>query len=253
MFWGFLFMYSEKETQVLILAGGLGTRLLPFTKMTPKPMIEINGKPFLEYKIEQIKNSGIKKIILCVGYLGNIIEEHFGDGKNFGVEISYAYEKELLGTAGAIKNAESLIKSKQFIVMNGDTYTSINLEKLLVTHFWSNLPITLAVANATNPKEQELVELNDGVITNFYKRNTSEHENHLNINKNPLINLGVYVLDKEILDLIPPGIKVSLEQEIFPKLVKKMSGFYYQGYMKDLANNKFCEELEKDILEGKIK
>jgi mannose-1-phosphate guanylyltransferase len=241
------------EIPVIILVGGLGTRLRPFTETVPKPMIDICGKPFLEYKIEQIKNAGVKKIILCVGYLGNKVEEHFGDGKKFGVEISYSYEKELLGTAGAIKNAEALINSDSFIVMNGDTYTCINLNKLLDFHSQHNFLITMAVANATNPKEQELVELENNIITNFYTRNTLEHENHLKETSTPLINHGVYVINKEVLILIPQGIKTSLEQGIFPRLVNKMASFSYFGYMKDLANIQFCRELEQDMIGGKIK
>jgi NDP-sugar pyrophosphorylase family protein len=241
-----------EEVPVLILVGGLGTRLRPFTETVPKPMIDINGKPFLEYKINQIKKFGIKKIILCVGYLGDIVEAYFGNGEKFGVEIFYSYEKELLGTAGAIKNAENLIKSDSVIVMNGDTYTNVDLSKLFFNHLENNSPVTIVVTDATNPREQELVELENQVITSLYKRNTLEHQNHLNLTRNPLINAGIYVLEKEILNSIPPGIKVSLEQEIFPKFINNMNGFSYSGYIKDLATIQFCREFEKDLLEGKI-
>ena len=94
--------FIKERTQVIILAGGLGTRLRPVTETIPKVMVDILGKPFLEYKINQIKKFGIRNIILCVGYLGEIIEDYFGKGDKFGVNIRYAYEKELLGTAGAI-------------------------------------------------------------------------------------------------------------------------------------------------------
>jgi NDP-sugar pyrophosphorylase family protein len=244
--------YEKKEAQVIILAGGLGTRLKPLTEKIPKPLVKINGKPFLEYKIKKIKDSGIENIILCVGYLGNLIERYFGDGKNFGVNIKYSYEEKLLGTAGAIKNAEKLIDSDTFIVMNGDTYLDINLGEFLSFHRRKNSLVAIAVTSATNKLEQELIDVKNEQICNFYKRDTLEHKDYLKNNSNPLINAGVYVFNKEILSLIPPGIKVSLEQEIFP-ILPRMSAFEFNGYIKDIANIQFCRELEQDLTEGKIK
>ena len=124
----------EKEYQAVLLVGGLGTRLRPITESVPKPMVEVEGKPFLEYKIESLKKYGIKKFILCVGYLGHLVEEYFGDGKRFGVDIAYSYERdELLGTAGAVKNAENLV-SGDFIVSNGDTFLDIDFQCLIVVY-----------------------------------------------------------------------------------------------------------------------
>lgn len=244
---------SEKEICIAILVGGLGTRLKPITEIIPKPMVSICGKPFLEYQIKQIKNCGIKNIIFCVGYLGEKVKEYFGDGENFGVNISYSYEKELLGTAGAIKNAESLIKTDSFLVLNGDTYLNIDFRNLFSFHEEKNFPVTMAVTSATNPQEQELVEVEDNTIIKFYKRNTPEHKEHIEKNPNPLINAGAYAFNKSILDLIPAEKKVSLEQEIFPQLIKKIIGFKHNGYIKDIANIQFCREFEKDILEGNCK
>jgi len=246
-------MKYVEETQVIILAGGLGTRLRPFTETIPKPMIDICGKPFLEHKLVQLKNSGTKKVLLCVAYLGEKIEGYFKDGKDFGLDIKYSYEKELMGTAGAVKQAESLIETDPFIVMNGDTHTNLDLEELLLFHHTYNLPMTMAVTRATNPTEQELVKIKDGLITNFYKRKTSEHKNYLQTHQNLWINMGAYVLTKKILDLVPHGIKTSFEMEIFPTLSSNMAGFYYEGYMKDLANIEFCRQLEQDIILGEIK
>ena len=238
---------SLKEP-VVILAGGLGTRLRPSTEVIPKPMININGKPFLEYQINQIKNFGIENVVLCVGYLGNIVEDYFKDGKNFGVSIKYSYEKELLGTAGALKNAESLIESDSFIVMNGDCYTNVSLPNIFSAHKMKEFPITMAIAEATNPKEQELVETEHGIVMKFLKRDTPEHKQYLNENSVYSINAGVYVLDKRILGLIPPRKKFSLEQNIFPCFTSNMQAFFYSGYLKDLATIQFCREFEQDIL-----
>ena len=239
------------KSQVAILAGGLGTRLRPSTEVIPKPMIDINGKPFLEYQINQIKSFGIENVVLCIGYLGNIVEDYFKDGKNFGINIKYSYEKELLGTAGALKNAETLIESDSFIVMNGDCYTNLSLPNILSAHKIKEFPITMAIAKATNPKEQELVEIENGLITKFLKRDTPEHKKYLNENSFYSINAGVYVLNKKILKLIPSGKNFSLEQHIFPYFTNNMQAFFYNGYLKDLATIQFCREFEQDILGGK--
>jgi mannose-1-phosphate guanylyltransferase len=246
-------MYDVQKTQVAILAGGLGTRLRPFTETVPKPMIDINEKPFLEYKINQLKSFGVRDIVICTGYLGNKIEEYFKNGKKFGVNISYSPEEKPLGTAGAIKNAESLIKTNPFILMNGDTYLTLDLNDLFSFHVKKGLPLTLAVSKATNPTEQELVKVEDGILSSFYKRGTLEHAAYIEENPAPLINTGVYVFSKEILKLIPPKTNCSLEKDIFPSLAGNIAGFLWEGYMKDLANIQFCNELAEDLLGGKVK
>jgi len=240
-------MTFVEETQVVILAGGLGKRLRPYTETIPKPLIEISEKPFLEYKLNQLRNFGTKKILLCVGYLGEKIEEYFKDGKDFGLDIKYSYEKELLGTAGAIKLAESLIETNPFIVMNGDTYLNFDIAKLNEDE---SSKIIMVVANATNPLEQELVEIERDTITNFHQRGTLNHQACL---KNPstlLINGGVYRFRKEIFQSIPEGRVCSLEKEIFPRFLGEIKGIRYRGYVKDLANIQFCKELEDDLISG---
>jgi NDP-sugar pyrophosphorylase family protein len=247
-------MQNAEKTQVAILAGGLGTRLRPYTETVPKPMIDINGKPFLDLQLNNLKRQGFRKILICTGYLGHIIEDYFGDGNAFGLDISYSQESRPLGTAGAIKNAESLITSDPFFLMNGDTYWKINFEELLKTHNRMGLPLTIAIHKATNALEQELLSLNEeGIISKFYKRGTPEHMKHVKENKNPLINSGIYVMSKKLLSLIPKNENYSFENSIFPYFIGNAAGFFWEGYMKDLANIQFCRELEQDLTGGKNK
>lgn len=242
----------EKEYQAVILVGGLGTRLRPVTEEVPKPMVEIEGRPFLEFKIESLKKYGIKDFIFCVGHLGHVVEEYFGDGKRFGVNIEYSYEKEgLLGTAGAIKNAEHLIKG-DFISMNGDTYLDIDIEKLLNFHENHSEPFTMVVCDASHAKTQELVELDNVEVKTIHKRDTKEHEDYLAFADRPLVNGGMYVMSKGVLESIPIGKKVSLEQEIFPAFISKMKGFLHKGYMLDVADENDWGEFRKDVREGLI-
>jgi len=113
--------------QVVILAGGKGTRLRPITYQVPKPMVPIHGKPFLQYQLELIKSLGINEVLLLVGYLGKQIEEYFGGGPKFGLNIEYSYENNPLGTGGALKNAEEKLAEK-FLLLNGDTFLPMDYE-----------------------------------------------------------------------------------------------------------------------------
>lgn len=233
-----------KLEEVIILAGGKGTRLRPLTETIPKPMVEIRGKPFLEYKIEQIKMFGGEKIILCTGYLGDHIKNYFGDGKKWGIEINYAQEKELLGTAGAIKNAEPFIEGDSFIVTNGDTHSYLNFNDLFSFHNKHPFLMTMVITRSSNPKEQELIETKNGIVTNIYQRNTGEHAKLITENSTPYVNAGTYAFDKDFLSLIPSNTHSSLEQDIFPKLVGAFVGFKYDGYLKDIANISLLDELK---------
>src|SRR3989344_7108612 len=240
----------EGKYKAVVLVGGLGERLRPITESVPKPMVEIEGKPFLEYKIESLRKYGVKNFILCVGHLGHIVKDYLGDGKRFGINIEYSYD-ELLGTGGAIKNAEDLL-SDDFIVCNGDTFLDIEFNKLIRFHEGHGCPCTLVVADATHPKTQELVDMRGTDIRSVYQRGTAEHENHLRNTHKPLSNAGAYIMKKEILDLIPKNKKVSLEQEILPKLMGKIKVFVHNGYILDIADKEDWDELRKDVNAGLI-
>jgi NDP-sugar pyrophosphorylase family protein len=117
--------------QAIILSGGLGTRLRPITETVPKALVPICGRPFLEYQLEYMRNHGVDDVVLCVGHLGQMIEQHFGDGRAFGLRIRYGYEQDrLLGTAGAVKNVEALLDDI-FLVVNGDTYPVVDFSHVM--------------------------------------------------------------------------------------------------------------------------
>lgn len=243
---------EKKEYQALILVGGLGTRMMPHTEEFPKPMMEVEGRPFLEFKIESLKKYGIKEFVLLVGHLGEKVEEHFGDGKRFGVNIQYSYEREqFLGTAGAVKNAEHLIKD-DFILVNGDVYLDVEFDKLIKSHENEKKPFTIALSPATHPKNQELVKIEGNRVLQICKRNTPEHENHLINEANPLVNSGCYIISKEILNLIPVNKKISLELDIFESITDKMNAYHHPGYMLDIATESDWDEFIKDFRGGII-
>ncbi len=237
--------------KALILVGGIGTRLRPLTEKVPKPMVEINGKPFLEFNIENLKKQGITDIVLCVAYLGHIVEEYFGNGERFGVNITYSYENPPLGTAGAIKNAEHLIDD-DFIAMNGDTFMDVDISKLLDFHKNHDSPFTMVICDANHARTQEIIELDEKKSVKIYKRGTIEHENRLISNPKVLANGGLYVMSKEILEKIPALKKTSLEIDIFPQIVENMRAFIHEGYMLDVADEGDLKEFKKDVRNGLI-
>jgi NDP-sugar pyrophosphorylase family protein len=205
------------DFQAVILAGGLGTRMLPITTAVPKPMIPVNGKPFLHYQLELLARFGLRRVLLLVAYLGEQIEAYFGKGAALGLDLAYSYEPEPLGTGGALKNAV-LQLDPQFVVLNGDTYLPIDYRALLQSFRAKN---NSAMIVAYRPAAEASVDLlrrlpknlavsADGRVTAYRKREP-EGLTH--------IDAGVLVLRKEILDMISPRRKCSLEEEIFPQLV----------------------------------
>jgi NDP-sugar pyrophosphorylase family protein len=215
--------------QALILAGGLGTRLRGIVKNIPKVMVNIKGRPFLEYLVLQLKNYSLNDIILCTGYLKGKIENYFGNGNNLGVNIIYSEETEPLGTGGAIKFAENLIPEGDFIVMNGDSLFDIDLCKLIDCHLNKKAIASMALAKVKNTLRYGSVEMSkDNKIKSFIEKVEYSHLN--------LINGGIYILNRKIFKFIPEGEKISLENDIFPKLIGK--GFYgisFDNYFIDIG------------------
>ncbi|MBT5016368.1 NTP transferase domain-containing protein [Candidatus Peregrinibacteria bacterium] len=227
--------------QILILCGGLGTRLRPLTNDIPKPMVPIDGKPFLEYLIEYYKGQGANDFILAVGYLREQIIDYFGDGSAWGVTIKYTIEENPLGTGGAIKLAEDLV-ADNFVVVNGDTFLELDLKGLMDFHKEKQALCTMSLKLIKRNQNSGFVEMNeDSEITTFASIETQEEAG--------LINAGVCVMSKGILDLMPEG-EFSLEYEIFEKLKKDFYGWEVQdGYFIDIGTfdtyNQFVEEFHK--------
>ena len=204
--------------QALILAGGLGTRLRPITHKIPKHMVKIGDKPFLEHLIIMLKKNGINDIVLCVGYLFGQIRDYFGDGKKFGVNIKYSAEKNLMGTGGAIKLAEKYLQD-DFFVIYGDSYLELDYGRLMQFHKKINKTGVLAVYNN---KSKTFVKNNveidrHGYVAGYNKKNQGKKMNY--------VDAGVLVFKKSILKHIPSNKKISLEEDIFPKLIK-MNGLH---------------------------
>ncbi|MFH0815623.1 MAG: nucleotidyltransferase family protein [Methanobacteriota archaeon] len=198
--------------QVVILAGGLGTRLKPITQVMPKPMVEVGGSPFLEVLVERLKRRGFDDFIMLVGHLGDQIIRHFADGSEFGVKIRYSVEKELLGTGGALKQAEPLL-AERFMVVYGDSYLPLDYSEPMLA-FESSGKAGLITVYSNHPRiARNNVEVGgDGIVKLYEKSAETQAMNG--------VEAGVFFLERQTLNCLEPG-KFSLEQALFPKLIKR--------------------------------
>jgi NDP-sugar pyrophosphorylase family protein len=207
-------------SQAVILAGGKGTRLRPLTENIPKPMIDINGKPFLEYQILLLKKYGINDIILSVGYMKEKILGHFGDGSKLGVNITYSKEDKAMGTGGALKLAENKVDD-EFFVVYGDSY--LDLDYSDVMKFFKNKN-KLALVVVYDNKENTDVKNN---IVLDKEDNVAEYNK--DSDKGNFVDAGVLILKKEVLKMIEKDKEISLEKEIFPKLIRDKELIAYKS------------------------
>ncbi len=230
--------------KALILAGGLGERLRPYTEKIPKPLLEVAGKPILFWQIEWLKKHNVDHIVLAVGYLGEKIEETIGDGSQFSVKVDYSYEKEKLGTGGAIKNARSFLEdAKKFFVINGDIITNINLTKLS-DKVENSVIGGIAVVPLPSPYGIIKFDETTGVIKSFVEKPKLPDY---------WINAGIYILKREILDMLPD--KGDIEKTTFPKLAeeKKLIAVpFNEVYWKSVDTHKDIKEAAKILKENGV-
>lgn len=224
--------------KAVILAGGYGKRLRPFTDDRPKSMVEICGKPLAEWQILWLKNFGINNFVFLLGYAKERVVEYFGSGKKFGVSISYVVEDELLGTGGAIKNAEHVLRNEDmFIVVNGDIVTNLNpLEMANLMKNSNSIVAVVALVYMRSP--YGIVKLDGEYITEFIEKPVIEYT----------INAGVYVMKSAIFDYLPQ--KGDIETTTFPLLASKklLKGYTYKNvYWKSIDTIKDLEEVSEKI------
>jgi mannose-1-phosphate guanylyltransferase len=209
----------------ILLVGGFGTRLMPLTKNTPKPMLTVAGIPVTEHQIAMAKAAGITEIVLATSYLSEIFTPYFGDGSKWGIKIKYAVEKEPLGTGGAIRNAAQLLSSDESIViLNGDVLSSHNLAEQIRQHEAHDADVTLHLTQVDDARAFGCVPTDDqGRVTAFLEKMDNPITNQ--------INAGCYVFNPRVLSTIPLDTVVSVERETFPQLVANNAAVY--GYVEN--------------------
>lgn len=203
---------------VVILCGGKGTRLQSVVSDRPKPMAQLNNKPFLQLLVEYAAGFGFKRFILCAGYMGEIIEKHFS-GAFPGLEIAVSRETEALDTAGAVKNAEALLRTSPFLVMNGDSICRLDLRGFVDFHYQKKAKASLAVVKVADAGSFGAITMDAaGRILSFGEKAAAGAG---------YVNAGIYLLDKTALAEVPQGAKYSLERDLLPALI---SGGEVYGY-----------------------
>lgn len=219
---------------VVILAGGIGSRLGRLTKKIPKALIRLNGKPFIHYQLTLLSKQGIKEVILCIGYLGDKIKKFVGDGKKFNLKVKYSYEKKLLGTGGAVKNAFPLIE-KNFFITYGDTYLPINLINIQNKYDKLKSKALITIYKNSNKLDKSNVFLNGQSIV---------YNKKVNFKKMKYIEYGLSIFNKEIFkhfrkkkfDLSDVFYFLSKQKLLDYHIVKKR--FYEIGSISGLKDSK---------------
>ncbi|MEV9526252.1 nucleotidyltransferase family protein [Aliarcobacter butzleri] len=224
---------KNKTNKVILMVGGLGTRLRPLTETTPKPMLKVGNKPILQTIVEKFAEYGYTNIIMCVNYKSHMIQDYFGDGKEFGVNIEYVLENQRMGTAGAL----SLLKEKPtepFFVMNGDLLTNVNFEHLHNYHLSTNSIGTMCVREYDFQVPYGVVNIKDSKIIFIEEKPTHKF----------FVSAGIYMLSPEVLDYIPENQFYDMPT-LFEKIIsenKNAISFPLREYWLDIGR---IEEYKK--------
>ncbi len=223
----------------ILLVGGFGTRLLPLTNKTPKPMLPIANLPVTEHQLLAAKAAGITKVVLATAYLAETFMPYFGDGSKWGIELKYALESEPLGTGGAIRNAAELIlaeisENEPIVVFNGDVLSRHDLAAQIKLHQSSSAAATLHLVNVEDARPYGCVPFDEsGRVTDFLEKVENPITNS--------INAGCYVFSPQVIKEIELGKVVSVEREVFPELLKRgrvVQAFVDNSYWLDMGTPK---------------
>ena len=224
--------------KAVILAGGKGTRLTPYTKILPKPLMPIGDMPILEILLRQIKRAGIDEVILAVGHLAHMLQAFFQDGEQFGLPIQYSYEAEPLGTAGPLSLIDDL--DETFLVANGDVLTTLDLRQLIDSHRRSNAIATIATHARQVKIDLGVIQFDNGhQVTGYFEKPSY----------NLHVSMGIYIFEPGVLDYIPYNRYLD-----FPDLVlrliaagQRIVGYPFEGYWQDLGRPNDYEQAVQDF------
>ncbi len=236
--------------QAIVLVGGEGTRLRPLTETVPKPALTLVDRPFLAYMIEWLAGHGVSEVVLACGFLPDVLRDALaGEEERAGVRISYMVEPERRGTAGAIRFAADQLGDRlgdRFLALNGDVLTDLDLSALLRAHAERSARATLGLHPVEDSSAYGLVHSGpEGAVLDFREKTGEAVPGE--------INAGMYVLERSALDLIPPGEEVSIERDVFPKLVGDgLYGLRLDGYWMDIGTPGRYLQASWDILEGRV-
>jgi len=228
--------------RAIILAGGKGTRLKPYTYVLPKPLVPVGEKPILAILVEQLKQNGIKELTFCVNHMAELIMAYFGDGKKMGVKINYSREEKPLGTIGPLKLIKNL--PEHFLLMNGDLLTDLDFTKLYDYHIANPALVTVGTYNRNVAIDFGVMTVKDNLVNGFVEKPTYNYS----------VSMGVYVFRKEVLDYVPDDRSFGFDQLMLQLIhdKKKINAFPFEGYWLDIGRPEDFERANKDIESWRI-
>ena len=243
-------LYNLNNIDVVVLCGGLGTRLRAEIGDAQKTMATVDGRPFLEILLKYISHQGFSRVILCTGYQGQEVEAYF-KGRDSGLQVEFAREPEPLGTGGAVKAAKELIKSDPFFVLNGDSFCPVDYKKFFAFHLNQKACVSITIAESEERKDFGSICLNkDQTISSFKEKNEEDAEGK----KAGFVNAGVYCFSRQVFDRMPEAGTFSLEKDLFPSILKKnLFGFLVAEPFVDIGTPdryKKAQELLKKLEEN---
>ena len=234
--------------QAIILVGGEGKRLRPLTSTVPKPVVPLVDRPFISFMLEWLARHGIDDVVMSCGFLATSVRNVLGDGSALGLRLRFVEEPEPRGTAGALKFAESML-DERFVMLNGDVLTDLDLSAQIEQHEQTGARATLALVPVADPSAYGLVHLNeDRSVRDFVEKPSSDAID------TSLISAGAYVLERDVLELVPAERNVSIEREVWPLLVGKgLYGYPSPSYWMDIGSPDRYLQGTFDIIEGNLK
>jgi mannose-1-phosphate guanylyltransferase len=237
------------KTSAILLVGGMGTRLMPLTSKTPKPMLQVAGVPFTEHQIRKAAQAGISEIVLATSYKAELFEPYFGDGKKFGIKIKYAVEESALGTGGGIRNAAALLEDcDQVVIFNGDVLSGHDLSAQIQSHINNKADVTLYLTKVEDARAYGCVELlADNQVKSFLEKMENPVSN--------MINAGCYIFNRKVIDQIPANQVISVERDTFPSFLNsgvKVYGYLDNSYWLDIGNPQALVKASADLITGVI-
>lgn len=242
---------SKKNIKVVVIAGGKGTRIASVNSEIPKAMIPVGGKPILEHQVELARRYGLTDFIFLTGHLGNVIEDYFGNGSKWGVNIEYYRETRPLGTAGAIAEIKDDLP-ENFFVFYGDTVLDVNLDRMLAFHTSHHADATLMVHPNDHPFDSDIVILvkESNAIKQF--ANKPHADDFISHN---IVNAALFIFNRKIVDFIPQGEKCHIEKDILPACLANglhLYGYISSEYIKDMGTPDRYAAVCKDWQSGRV-
>jgi mannose-1-phosphate guanylyltransferase len=233
--------------QAVILVGGEGTRLRPLTSTVPKPVVPLVDRPFISFMLDWLVRHGVDDVIMSCGFLASGVRNVLGDGAGLGIRLRFVEEPDPRGTAGALKFAEPML-DERFLMLNGDVLTDLDLSAQIAQHEQTGAKATLALVPVADPSAYGLVHLQeDRSVRDFVEKPSPDA-----IDTN-LISAGAYVLERDVLELVPPDRSVSIEREVWPRLIGNgLYGFPAESYWLDIGSPERYLQATFDIIEGNV-